>query len=53
MPSHREETVVIMYKQIGRLAAKPVVVLIRGETGTGKELGCALYVGSAAGGACF
>ncbi len=27
-----------IYKQIGRIAATPITVLIRGETGTGKEL---------------
>ena len=35
-----------MYKQIGRLAAKSVPVLIRGETGTGKAFTLRLAPGS-------
>jgi DNA-binding NtrC family response regulator len=34
----RSRVMQTIYKQIGQVAAKPVPVLIRGETGTGKEL---------------
>jgi nitrogen regulation protein NR(I) len=34
----RSQAMQNIYKEIGRVAAKPVSVLIRGETGTGKEL---------------
>jgi transcriptional regulator with GAF, ATPase, and Fis domain len=34
----RSQAMQNVYKEIGRVAAKPVSVLIRGETGTGKEL---------------
>lgn len=34
----RSRTMLEVYKSLGRLSATPVTVLIRGETGTGKEL---------------
>jgi nitrogen regulation protein NR(I) len=34
----RSSAMQAIYKEIGRVASKPVSVLIRGETGTGKEL---------------
>jgi nitrogen regulation protein NR(I) len=34
----RSRAMQAIYKEIGRIASKPVSVLIRGETGTGKEL---------------
>ncbi len=43
-----------IYKEVGRIASKPVNVLIRGETGTGKELiARAIYQHSARSGAAF
>ena len=34
----RSRAMTEIYKELGRIASKPVTVLIRGETGTGKEL---------------
>ena len=34
----RSKSMQAVYKELGRIAARPVSVLIRGETGTGKEL---------------
>jgi DNA-binding NtrC family response regulator len=34
----QSEAMQAIYKEIGRIASKPINVLIRGETGTGKEL---------------
>ncbi|MGD1089629.1 MAG: sigma-54 dependent transcriptional regulator [Verrucomicrobiota bacterium] len=34
----RSQAMQSIYKEIGRIAARPVSILIRGETGTGKEL---------------
>src|SRR5262249_29679276 len=34
----RSPSMQAIYKEIGRIASKPISVLIRGETGTGKEL---------------
>jgi len=34
----RSAAMQMIYKEIGRAASKPVTILIRGETGTGKEL---------------
>ncbi len=50
----RSEVMQAIYKEIGRVASKPVSVLIRGETGTGKELiARALYQHSDRAGAPF
>jgi nitrogen regulation protein NR(I) len=50
----RSRVMQTLYKEIGRVAARPVNVLIRGETGTGKELVArALYQYSDRSGAPF